>query len=156
MANFYIRSTSQVIPIEEITFTDTNQKAKGIHSTIDKVFFVSREKLIGTVATNIKLYEFDFGDETFGKEKTFRALTSITQPITFLFAEFIEDTDEEGCYIKVGSSSLSAEYIASFNAGQIGAYILLSDCNLATDHVFIGTSGAYSGKTLRLVVGLQP
>jgi len=54
MANFSIQTSIQVIPLEEITFTDTSQKAKGIHSTIDKTFSASSTMSTGGIATNIE------------------------------------------------------------------------------------------------------
>ena len=54
MANFYIQSNIQVIPIEEIAFTDTNQKAKGIHSSIDRIFSNSTTDSCGSVTAGVQ------------------------------------------------------------------------------------------------------
>jgi hypothetical protein len=54
MADFSIQTNIQILPLEEISFTDTTQKAKGIHSTIDRTFSGSFSKACGTVGAKIQ------------------------------------------------------------------------------------------------------
>lgn len=153
MANFSIRTSAQILPLEEIAFTDTTTKSKGIHSTLDKSFSATMEDAYGTTATNIQEFEITFGSDGFTEEKTFKALTGVTANLTFLYAIFKLDTDEEGAYIGIGSSSLTQGYAASFNAGRTGQFMLLQRCSLDPDKVYIGTGGAYLRKKILFVVG---
>jgi len=54
MADFSIQTNIQILPLEEISFTDTTQKAKSIHSTIDRTFSANYVMSTGGVATKIE------------------------------------------------------------------------------------------------------
>lgn len=55
MSNFYIDYKISAIPIEEVTFTDTNQKSRTVHSTINKILSAGIERGFANSPGNIKL-----------------------------------------------------------------------------------------------------
>jgi len=148
MANFSIRTNAQIIPLEEITYTDTTQKTKGIHSTIDRSFSANTDTSYATTATNVRQINIDFEDDNITGETSFGSLTSITNTITFVYAVMTKDTDEEGIYIKFGTTT-----VALFRAGRVGDYMLLPLTSVLGNNLNIGTNGAYTAKGLTFVVG---
>jgi len=149
MADFSIRTSVQVIPIEEVSFTDTTQKAKGIHSTIDRSFGSTVTTWHSSTSTNVKKIDINFDEDGITGETTFASLTSITGTMTSLYAVLTLDTDQEGVYLKLGS-----KFLASFRANGIGDFISLPVTSIDGDDLVIGTSGAYAKKALTFLVGI--
>jgi len=149
MANFSIQTSIQVIPLEEITFTDTSQKAKGIHSTIDRVFGSVTTTSHSTTSTNVRKIDIDFDEDGITGETTFASLTSISGTMTSLYAVLTLDTDQEGVYLKLGG-----KFLAVFRANGIGDFISLPVTSIDGDDLVIGTGGAYTKKALTFLVGL--
>lgn len=119
MANFSTQVTVNVVPIEEISFTDTSQKAKGVKSDLDKTFSGSFTVSHGTNTAN--------SVHTTGSIDKFESavLSAFVSTMTdgnFIFLRLL--TGSSGCGVTVSDdgivwTSLALLYPGEFFAGKI-------------------------------------
>jgi archaellum component FlaG (FlaF/FlaG flagellin family) len=94
MANFSIRTSVQVVPIEQIAFADATQTASGIHSTIDRSFAASITTNCGTTIAKVQ-----GGTTTIpGEETTF--LSGFITGGTHLYYLYIKNTGASAITLK--------------------------------------------------------
>jgi len=118
MANFTTRASIQILPIEEILFTDTTQKSKGIHSTLDRTFSAEFTTTHGTVSTNIAYGSYSL--DAFEPAVLSAFIGSIVD-VNFLFIRLL--TGAEGASITVSEdgtnwASVGLLYPGEFLAGK--------------------------------------
>ncbi len=153
MANFYIRAGINVIPIEEITFTDTSQKARGVHSQIDSISASSYEKLIGAVAGDIVKKTYNPPNNTGESLDTILS----TQPsyVNFLYIALkTRGTETEGLGPRLVINYPSdTSFQVSF--GAVGQFICLPAISGAsTDSILLYGGTGYLNNSFEILVAL--
>ena len=142
MANFYIQSNIQVIPIEEIAFTDTNQKAKGIHSTIDKVFGATSTASLGTTATNIFASTISVAGYSGGTLASLLGI-SVDATIAFLYIKINNPAHTHQAYVEIkatdGAGSESANIYLGLGQDFFCLNILLAAEDIVLSNAFSST-----------------
>ena len=155
MANFSIQANIQVLPLEEITFTDTTQKAKGIHSTIDRSFSSSMTKAVSTNSDRVKGITYTAPSAT---GVTLDSILELGKPVAIKFlymkltsrgTEAIEGTGPR-IVISVGGQSLTLTFLA------IGDFICLGANSITdTESILVYGGTSYASNAYEIVVGLE-
>lgn len=116
MANFSIRTSVQVVPIEQIAFADATQTASGIHSTIDRSFAASITTNCGTVIAKVQ------GGTTVipGEQTTF--LSSFITGGTHLYYLYIKNIGAGAITLK----SLDGVSIITLSTLQPNGFLVLT------------------------------
>jgi len=146
-STFTIESTIQVIPLEEITFTDTTQKAKSIHSSIDKICNSSTTSSHGSVSTNIAYssYTLEANDTYLIPLSSILGITGTTL-IKSLFIKCLVLGDHVPDISNPYDGSLMIIFkktvdIITFDISTVGSYIMLPiTTNLQADQIYLSTA----------------
>ena len=155
MANFSIQANIQVLPLEEITFTDTTQKAKGIHSSIDRSFSSSMTKAISTNSDRVMGITYTAPSAT---GVTLDSILSLAEPVAikFLYMKLITRGTEavEGTgpriTIAVGGQILTLTFPV------VGDFICLGANSITdTESILVYGGTSYASNAYEIVVGLE-
>jgi len=154
MANFSIQSSIQVIPIEEITFTDTSQKVKGIHSTIDKVFGSSIELPISVNANRVVGCTYNPTNNT---GVSLSSALGLAEPVTIKFL-FIKLTTRGNELTEGLGPRMTINFVGQLfqiNFATVGNFFCCQSNNINdTDAVLIYGGTQYTSNAFEIVAGL--
>jgi hypothetical protein len=152
MANFSIISNIQVIPVEEITFTDTNQKVKGIHSNIDSTSGSSYELLIGTNANNVRKKTFN-PDGDYNVPLGQILTLSNAQYVNFLFVKLTaRGADTEALGPRMTFTINGQNFVIFF--GKVGAFFCSPIWNINTDNILLRGGTSFTVTAFEIIAGL--
>lgn len=154
MANFSIQTSIQVIPLEEITFTDTSQKAKGIHSTIDRVFGSAIDLPISTNANRVVGVTYNPPNNT---GETLDSILALAEPVAikYLFirlkARGSELTESLGPRMTINVSG----QLLTITFASIGSFFCCQTNSIAdTESITIYGGTQYAVNSFEIVAGL--
>lgn len=82
MAEFKLKLSGSVIPIEEVTLSDGQDKVTALNSNIDRIFASSLVKSFSTTATNVQFRNYTTTDSFVYADDLFN---NLPQTISFLF-----------------------------------------------------------------------
>ena len=150
MANFSIQTSIQVIPLEEITFTDTSQKAKGIHSTIDKVFGGVLTASLGTTSTNVFASTISVAGYGGGTLASLLGI-SVDANIAFLYVKMNNPTMTQQANIQLKATDGAGSEYANIYLGQQQDFVCMNVMLDAKDIIL--TNGYSSTATFDILVG---
>lgn len=151
MSTFSILTAVSMVPMEETAFTDTTQKAKTVHSVIDRGVSGSRERATGSTSTSIQLFQTTIAE---GEEyQLSEQIGGILTNVMFL-----------GIVISAAPSGISEDAtsaVVSIDAGNtypivltgVGASVVLPFSSFAVGNIVI-TGNTGTSATLDILVGL--
>lgn len=115
---FYVNFSASATPIEEMEATDSSQKARVVHSSIDKTIGGGKEITAGTTSTDVGFKDYT----TTVNDATLNVISGLTLTnIDFLMIKIREAVDSDGdcdAIITIGSQ-VSSKLI------KVGDVILL-------------------------------
>ena len=150
MANFSIQANIQVLPLEEISFTDTTQKAKGIHSSIDRSFSATSTAQLSTTSTNVAAYTLTIPANTDGVLSTLLSI-SVDAGIAVMFVKILSPVITQQVLIQLKAEDGAGAEYANIYLGSQQEFVFLNLALIAEDII---TSNAYStAVTLEILLG---
>lgn len=149
MANFSIQANIQVLPLEEITFTDTTQKAKGIHSSIDRSFAATNTADLSTTASNVAAYTLTM---TALQSNTLAALLSISVDaiIGIMYIKILSPTIGQQASLQLKSEDGAGSEYTNLYLGVQQSFMYLN-MNLIAEDIFIANGNATT--TFEILLG---
>lgn len=100
---FYVNFSASATPIEEMEATDSSQKARVVHSSIDKTIGGGKEITAGTTSTDVGFKDYP----TTASDVTLNVISGLTLTnIDFLMIKIREAVDSDGdcdAIITIGS-----------------------------------------------------
>jgi len=149
MANFSIQYSAHCTPIEELEATDSSNKARLVHSSIDKSVGGSGEFSCATTATNIKYKEAPTTSSAV-------ALNDASLINTFTGCDFLmikiksaASTGTPDCDVQLTSSGTPSISLLS----GVGDVILLRPKGNSLADISVKSSGATTIANLEILVG---
>ena len=150
MANFYIQTNINVIPIEEIAFTDTTQKAKSIHSSIDRMYSATAQASLGTTAANVSGHTLTMVGYASDSLSTLLGI-SASKRVGVLYIKVLSPTMTQQVTVQLTSDDGAGTESANLYLGDQQNFLFLN-CNLTADSIYL-SNGYSSSITLEIVLG---
>ena len=151
MADFKIRRSASLTPIETITLADTTTTADFLHSTIDKSVGSTITETFGTSATDVKYKAYL--TTTSGVALSNATIFNGTGAVTFVFIRIVS-----------AGSSGTPDVSVSFDGGinnpiglsGVGDFCILplKWDNLDLSNIYIASSGATTVANVEIMVGM--
>ena len=149
MANFSIQANIQVLPLEEITFTDTTQKAKGIHSSIDRSFSATSTAELSTTAANVAAYTITMTANQADDLSTLLGLAA--DGVAIVFIKILSPVASQQVRVEIkAQDGAGTEYAYLYVGAQQNFMYLNTGCYI--EDIALANHGS-SSSTLEILLG---